>query len=303
MTERQQGISYAALTYIIWGGFPLFWVFLGHVGNLEILAGRIIWSCVFTTIFILLIGKIKVLAEDLVQLWKEKKQFFSLMAASFIISLNWYVYIWAVNHDRVLETSMGYYINPIISVLFGTVFFQEKLTKMTWLAVAVAMTGVLVMTINYGQVPIVSLLLALTFAIYGVLKKRIRLEATRGLAIETLFIMPLALIFYVYLYIQGDMQFLHVDWQTDVLMMVSGILTAVPLILFAKGAQLIPLYLLGFIQYLSPTISFSLGVFYFKETFTQVEFVAFICIWTAILIFSSGSLVDARKKQHLQNVE
>ncbi len=296
MTNTQQGSLYAFLTYMIWGLFPLFWMFLDHVGSLEVLAGRIIWSCVFTILFILVIGKRKALVHDVTTLWQHKKSFFSLMAASFIISLNWYVYIWAVSHDRVLETSMGYYINPIISVLFGMIFFHEKLSKNTWGALIVAALGVLIMTINYGQVPGVSLLLALTFATYGVLKKRIQLEATIGLAIETLFILPFALIFYVYIYKQGTMQFMHVDWQTDVLMIISGILTAIPLILFAKGAKLIPMYLLGFIQYVSPTISFLLGVFYFRETFTQIEFMAFGCIWLAIIIFSSHSLAESRKR-------
>ena len=255
MTDQQKGALFAFLSYAIWGVFPLFWKLLEHVSSMEILLGRVIWSCVFTTIFILLIGQRKKLIADLRYLWKHKRQFFSLMAAAFFISINWYIYIWAVTHDRVLESSMGYYINPIISVVFGMIFFKEKLSRPTIVALFIALLGVLVMTVNYGQVPWASLLLALSFAIYGVLKKRIVLDATRGLAIETLFILPFALMYYVYLYSNESMQFLHEGWQTDVLMMISGIITAIPLILFAKGAQKIPLYLLGFIQYVSPTIT------------------------------------------------
>ena len=195
---------------------------------------------------------------------------------------------------------MGYYINPIISVVFGMFFFKEKLSRSTIAALLVALLGVLVMTVNYGQVPWASLLLAMSFAIYGVLKKRIVLDATRGLAIETLFIVPFALIYYGYLYRAGTMQFLHEGWQTDVLMMISGILTAIPLVLFAKGAQRIPMYLLGFIQYVSPTIGFFLGVFLYKEPFTQVELIAFGCIWTAIAIFSYSSIHEARKRHALE---
>ncbi len=300
MTDQQKGAFFAFLSYAIWGVFPLFWKLLEHVSSMEILLGRVIWSCVFTTIFILLIGQRKKLIADVCYLWKHKRQFFSLMAAAFFISINWYIYIWAVTHDRVLESSMGYYINPIISVVFGMIFFKEKLSRPTIVALFIALLGVLVMTINYGQVPWASLLLALSFAIYGVLKKRIVLDATRGLAIETLFILPFALMYYVYLYMNHSMQFLHEGWQTDVLMMISGIITAIPLILFAKGAQKIPMYLLGFIQYVSPTITFLLGVFLYHEPFTEVEVIAFGCIWTAIAIFSYSSIVEAKKRHTLQ---
>ena len=297
MTDQQKGALFAFLSYAIWGVFPLFWKLLEHVSSMEILLGRVIWSCVFTTIFIVLIGQRKKLMADVCYLWKHKRQFFSLMAAAFFISINWYIYIWAVTHDRVLESSMGYYINPIISVVFGMIFFKEKLSRPTIVALFIALLGVLVMTVNYGQVPWASLLLALSFAIYGVLKKRIVLDATRGLAIETLFILPFALMYYVYLYSNDSMQFLHEGWQTDVLMMISGIITAIPLILFAKGAQKIPMYLLGFIQYVSPTITFLLGVFLYHEPFTEVEVIAFGCIWTAIAIFSYASIIEVRKPQ------
>lgn len=300
MTEHKKGIIFAFTAYTIWGVFPLFWKLLDHVSSIEILLGRVIWSFVFTTIFIVLIGKRKQLMEDLAYLWSNKRQFYSLMAASFFISINWYIYIWSVTHDRVLEASMGYYINPIISVVFGMLFFKEKLSRSTVAALFIAMLGVLVMTVNYGQVPWASLLLAFSFAIYGVLKKRILLDATRGLAIETLFILPIAFLYYIYLFSNNTMQFLHEGWQTDILMMISGILTAVPLILFAKGAQRIPMYLLGFIQYVSPTIGFLLGVFLYKEPFTQVELVAFGCIWTAIAIFSYSSIHEARKRHAIQ---
>ena len=301
MTDLQKGAFFAFLSYLIWGIFPVFWKLLEHVSSIEILLGRVIWSCVFTMIFILLIGQRKKLIADVCYLWKNKRQFFSLMAAAFFISINWYIYIWAVTHDRVLEASMGYYINPIISVVFGMIFFKEKLSRPTIVALFIALLGVLVMTVNYGQVPWASLLLALSFAIYGVLKKRIVLDATRGLAIETLFILPFALMYYLYLYSNDSMQFLHEGWQTDVLMMISGIITAIPLILFAKGAQKIPMYLLGFIQYVSPTCTFLLGVFLYHEPFTQVEVIAFSCIWTAIAIFSYSSIIEARKAQLTQN--
>jgi len=154
------------------------------------------------------------------------------------------------------------------------------------------------LTINYGSVPWVALFIALSFAIYGVLKKKISLDATRGLAIETLFILPIALGYYVYLFTTQQASFLHVDVKTDILMIVSGLVTAIPLILFAKGAQNIPLYLLGFIQYVSPTIVLILGIVLYKEPFSQVELIAFSIIWVALLLFSGSKIIETRKAHH-----
>lgn len=302
MTEQQKGMVFAFLSYTIWGVFPIFWKLLEHVGSMELLAGRIIWSFVFTTIFVVIIGQYRKLGQDIIFLWNNKKQFFSLLSASFFISINWFVYIWAVTHNHVLESSLGYYINPLLSVLFGMLFFKEKLSRATFLSVIIASIGVLIITVNYGRVPWSSLLLALSFATYGVLKKKIELDATRGLAIETLFILPFALIYTVYLYKIEAMSFLHINVTTDALILVSGILTAIPLVLFAKGAQKIPLYLMGFIQYVSPTITFILGVFLYKEPFTNVDLLAFSCIWIALLLFSLSKFIEARKHTRMKTI-
>lgn len=253
MSNEKKGIWAAFLAYAIWGAFPLYWKMLEHVASLEILLGRVIWSFVFTVLVVLLIGMRKELVADLKYLWTHQKVFWQLASASFVISMNWYLYIWAVTHEHLIETSLGYYINPLLSVLFGVIFFQEALSRAQWVATGLALIAVLILTINYGSVPWVALLIALSFAIYGVLKKKITFEATRGLAFETLFILPFALGYYVYLFATEQASFLHVDLKTDLLMIISGIVTAVPLILFTKGAQNIPLYLLGFIQYVSPT--------------------------------------------------
>lgn len=295
MGGLQRGMLFAFAAYMLWGLFPLFWMLLIHVNSLEILVSRIVWSFFFTTLFVLLIGQRKQLKQDLVQLWSNKADLTRLFAASFIISVNWFCYIWAVNNGKVLETSLGYYINPILSVIFGVFLFKEKLSRTTILAVSIAALSVLILTINYGTVPWISLTLAFSFAIYGVLKKKIVLDATRGLAIETLFILPFALLAYYFLWNEGVVSFGQVDWQTNILLMLGGIFTAIPLILFAKGAQLVPLYIMGFIQYFSPTITFLLGVFYFKEAFTKVEFMAFACVWLAIVVFSLPKIVQLRK--------
>lgn len=298
MSNEKKGVWAAFLAYAIWGSFPLYWKMLEHVDSMEILLGRVIWSFVFTVLVVILIGKRKELVADIKYLWTNKKVFWLLAAASFFISMNWYLYIWAVTHERIIETSLGYYINPLLSVIFGVIFFKESLNRTQWVATGIALIAVLILTINYGTVPWVALLLALSFATYGVLKKKITFDATRGLALETLFILPFALGYYVYLFMTEQASFLHVDAKTNILMILSGVVTAVPLILFAKGAQNIPLYLLGFIQYVSPTTMLILGVVLYKEPFSQVELLAFSIIWVALLLFSGSKILESRRAQH-----
>ena len=293
-SETTSGVLFVAITYMIWGVFPLFWKLLEEVSSLEILLNRVIWSFIFTLIFIFIIRKGNYLWKDIRFLLQNPKQFWSLCGASFVITLNWFIYIWAVNHDHVLQTSLGYYINPLITVLFGVIFFKEKLDKITMIAVVIAAIGVASLTIYYGELPIVSLVLALSFATYSVLKKKITLEATRGLAIETSFMLPVALILYI-IYAQDSMVALFSTKRETILLMLSGIVTAVPLVFFAKGASKIPLYLVGFIQYLSPTIVLLLGIFLYNEPFTGIEFFAFCCIWVAVMLFSVSKMLVNRK--------
>ncbi|SOC06200.1 chloramphenicol-sensitive protein RarD [Ureibacillus xyleni] len=301
MRNEQKGILYAFGAYGIWGLFPLYWKLLDQVNSMEILLSRVIWSFVFTTIFILLLKQKNLLIEDLKLLWSNKKIFLSLLAASFAISCNWYIYIFAVNNGHVIETSLGYYINPIITVLFGMIFFKERLSKMQLFAVLVALVGVVVLTISYGEIPWVALLLAFSFATYGALKKKITLNATRGLAIETLFILPFALIYYIYIMLTNNMSFLHVSVQTDILLILAGVVTAIPLVLFSMGAKLLPQYLIGFIQYITPTTLLIFGIVLYNETFSTIEFISFSFIWLAIIIFTISTIIEARKRHNIRH--
>lgn len=296
MNNLQKGILFTFGAYLMWGLFPLFFRLINNVSSTEILAGRIIWAFVFTTLFILLRRQGSALLHDIKALWQNQKAFWQLAIASIFISVNWFTYIWAVNNGHVVQTSLGYYINPLLSVIFGVIFFKERLSGVQKIATGIALGAVLMLAIYYGEVPWVALILALTFGIYGVLKKKIRLDATRGLAIETMFIFPIALGYYVYLYQKGEMVFLHASWQTDILLMLSGILTAIPLIFFAQGAQRIPLSLMGFIQYISPTITLMLGIFVFKEPFSTMQFVVFSLVWFAIVLFVVSNLMQMRKR-------
>lgn len=262
MSEMKKGIIFALFAYLFWGSFPLFWKMLTHVPSTEILAARIVFAFIFTTLFIVVRGQSKQLWQDVVALWQNQRAFWQLCAASVFISANWFTYIWAVNNNQIVQTSLGYYINPILSILFGVIFFKEKLAPLQKVATGIAFLAVALLALYYREMPWIALVLAFSFGIYGVLKKGIKLDATRGLVIETFFIVPLAVGYYAYLFSQQEAVFLHYDAKTDVLLMLGGILTAIPLILFAAGAQRIPLYTIGFIQYVSPTITLLLGIFY-----------------------------------------
>lgn len=300
MNIDRKGILYAVGAYAIWGIFPLYWKLLAHVDSLEVLLSRVIWSFVFTLLFIVIIKQRKLLLEDLKSLWKNKKLFFSLIAASFVISCNWFLYIFAVNNNHVVDASLGYYINPLITVVFGMIFFKEKLSKMQICAVIVAFIGVLSLTVGYGEVPWLALLIALSFASYSALKKQISLNATRGLAIETLFMLPFALVYYIYIMSTNQMSLFHVDWKTDIILILGGIVTAFPLVLFAKGAKLLPQYVIGFIQYMTPTIVLILGIVLYHEPFTKTELVSFIFIWLSIIIFTFSTIFETKKRIQIQ---
>lgn len=300
MNLDRKGILYAFAAYGIWGVFPLYWKLLVHVDSLEVLVSRVIWSFVFTIIFLLIIKQRKLLIEDLKSLWSNKKLFVSLLAASFVISCNWFLYIYAVNNNHVVDASLGYYINPLITVVFGMLFFKEKLSKLQIAAVLVALIGVVSLSIGYGEIPWLALLIALSFAIYSALKKQITLNATRGLAIETLFMMPIGIVYYIYIMSTNKMAFMHVNLTTDLLLILGGIVTAVPLVFFAKGAKLLPQYVIGFIQYMTPTIVLLLGIVLYNEPFSKTDFISFSFIWAAIVIFTFSTILESRKRMHLR---
>ncbi|ETT82615.1 EamA family transporter RarD [Viridibacillus sp. FSL R5-0477] len=298
MQEEKKGILSALGAYIIWGIFPLYWKGLQHVASEEVLAGRVIWSFILTLLFVVIMKQGKTLLLDFKQLWQQPKSFWLLVTAAYLISLNWFLYIWAVNNNHIVESSLGYYMNPLVSVLLGIFFLKEKLSKAQVLSFIIAAIGVLILVISYGQIPWLSFGLALTFGVYGLLKKKVLVDATRGLVLETFFILPVAVAYYVYVYFHGNISFLHTDLKTDVLIIGTGIVTAVPLILFATGAQKIPLYLVGFIQYVSPTIMLFLGVIVYGESFSGIDLLSFSFIWVALILFSITKIIEVRKSKN-----
>lgn len=294
-----KGIITVIFAYLIWGVLPVYWKTLAHVSSEEILYSRIIWAFILTTIFVIAMRQGPYLVSDVKMLWKQQKQFWLLFLASVLISGNWFIYIWAVNHNHLVQTSLGYYMNPLVSVLLGVFFLKETLSIFEKIAFVLALIGVLSLTIYYGGLPWIAIVLALSFAFYGLIKKQIPLHATRGLAIETFFVMPIALIAYIPLFQRHEAFIVNDSMQTTVLLIGTGIATALPLILFAKGAQQIPLYMVGFLQYIAPTMMLILGVIVYGEAFSKVEFMSFFFIWLALIVFALSKLTFIFKKRAL----
>jgi chloramphenicol-sensitive protein RarD len=281
-----KGIIFALLSYLMWGVFPLYWKLLIAVDSLHILAFRILLSLV-------LVGAILLANKNTAWLavFKEPKKTAVLIPTALLICCNWGLYIWAVNRGHTIETSLGYYINPLVSILLGLIFFRERLRPLQWAAAAIALAGVLIVTIASGSLPWVSLSLALTFGFYGLLKKKLALSALESLGAETLASAPIGI---AILFgfggssssgLQGLGYLAGLPPQTLALLALCGLVTALPLYCFAHGAKLLPLSTLGFIQFINPTLQFALGLFVFKEDFPTHHFVAFIFIWTAVIVY------------------
>ena len=285
-TEQQAGVLYAAFSYILWGVLPVYWKLLHHVNADEILANRVFWSFFFIAAILVLNKKWGLFTKTLRGLAQNKKQLAALAAASMLISINWFMYIWAVNTDQMIEASLGYYINPLVSVLLGMIFLKERLSLLQYISFALAAIGVLVMTITYGQFPWIALSLAISFGLYGLAKKLIKVDSAVGLALETLVVMPLAAIYIGYLMNQGTNSLFAGSVSTTLLLAGAGAATAVPLLFFAKGAQRIPLATLGILQYIAPTLTLILGVFVYHEAFSTIHLLAFTFIWSALILYS-----------------
>lgn len=284
--EMLIGILSAAGAYLLWGVLPVYWKQLTNVPAYEILAHRVIWSFFFMFAIILATRSLRQFINETMQIWHDRKKLMVLFIASLLISANWLIYIWAVNESRIVETSLGYYINPLVSVLLGIIVLKEKLSLWQSVSCMLAAIGVLTMTVNFGAVPWISLLLAITFAFYGMCKKILNMGALTTTTLETLIVSPLAVLYLVSLQSQGTAAFSFAAPVTAAFLLGAGAVTATPLLLFAGGANRLPLSLLGFTQYLSPTLSLALGILLYHEPFTSMHLVAFSLIWLSLAIFS-----------------
>lgn len=297
-TEEKQGIIFVILAYVLWGFMPIYWKLLEHVSSDEILSGRVIWSFIFTLMLVIVGRNFKQLIIDLKDLWANQKSFWGLFAASYLITGNWFTYIYAVNAGFIVQTSLGYYINPLLSILLGIIFLKERLSKAQQLSVLLAAIGVIILTVSYGGIPWIAFTLAITFALYGLIKKSIKIDALRGLTIETFFVLPVALIYFVYLVVSDKAVFFTSNATTVTLLIFTGVATAVPLILFAKGTKTMPLYMSGFFQYIAPTIMLLVGILLYGEAFSKIEFLSFSCIWVALILFTVSKIMEVKKAAH-----
>lgn len=280
----RQGLLAATLAYLIWGLFPIYWKQLQAVPAAQIMAHRIVWCLALVALWLGLregFGWMRRLSLHLLLM---------LSASALMIGLNWWLYIWAVNSGHIVETSLGYFINPLVSVLFAVALLGERLNRTQWAAVAVAALGVLWLTLHAGRVPWIALLLAVSFASYGLLRKLAEVPAVQGLAIESGVLFIPALVFLLWENHRGNAAFGHLDVQTDVLLILGGLVTAVPLVLFAIGARRIRLSLIGILQYLAPTLQLLCGVLLFNEPFTGIQALGFGCIWLALLLYALDSV-------------
>ncbi len=295
-TEKT-GMIYTAFSYFLWGILPIYWKWLNDVSADEILANRIFWSFWFMLLFLGVTKRWKDFMIYIKSSLTKKKQLFALLLASLLISTNWFIYIWAVNTNQMVEASLGYYINPLVSVLLGVFILKESLSKAQIISFVLAAIGVLILTLSYGQFPWIAIGLAFSFGLYGLAKKLIQVDSAIGLTLETMTIAPLSLGYIIYMFINKSPALFHISAGTDLLLMGAGAATAIPLLFFSKGAQQIPLYMVGFLQYIAPTITLVLGVWVYKETFSFVHFISFLFIWLALSIFTASRVQMARKRR------
>lgn len=294
-SDEQRGIWFAAGCYILWGSIPLYFRLLAAVPAIDILAHRAIWSLAFLVFLLTVRREWQWLKPAL-----HSPRTLSLYAtAGVVLAVNWYTYIWAVNAGFVIESSLGYFINPLVSVLLGVVVLREQLRPGQWLAIAAAAAGVLFLTVTYGQLPWIALMLAFTFGFYGLLKKQGRLHSAQGLTVETGTVLLPALALLLYRELSGFDSLVQYGWGTTLLLVAAGAVTVLPLVWFASAARLIRLSLLGVLQYIAPTLQFLVGLLIFREPFSQTRLLGFAIIWLALGIYTAEGLWQQR---HLRRV-
>ena len=276
----KKGILYGIGAYLAWGFFPIYWKFLHHVPAIQLIGHRIIWSCLLLLIFIIASKQ-----------WGEFRKTINIKVlriytiAAILIGINWLVYVWAVNANFIVETSLGYFINPLLSVLMGVIFLKERLRLAQWIPVVLAAIGVTYLTFIYGRLPYIALTLAFSFGLYGLVKKLSPLGSLYGLTIETAILFVPALIYLIAMEANSTAAFLHTGISSDLLMIGAGVVTTIPLLMFASAAKSIPLWVVGLLQYIAPTIQFLLGVFLYKEPFSQHQLIGFGIVWAALIFF------------------
>lgn len=287
----RKGMLYAASAFFIWGLFPLYFKILHDIPSLQLVAHRMLWSLVFLFLVLTVLKRWAWLPP----IFKQKKVVLGFFASAVLLSTNWFVYIWAVNNGRVIDSSLGYFINPLVNVMMGYLLLKERLRPWQWAAISLAACGVLWLTILGGQLPWVALTLAFSFATYGLLRKTASLGALEGLTMETIVLFPLAIGYLLWLTSTGANNFTQLDMSTQIWLVMAGPITAIPLLLFAAAARRIPLSTLGLFQYIGPSMQLILGIVLFHEPFTFERFMGFAIIWSALALYTLEGLYQNRR--------
>ncbi|AJQ96390.1 EamA family transporter RarD [Gynuella sunshinyii] len=293
MSTQKSGVLFALSAYGIWGFLVIYFKVLKHVPAQEILIHRIFWSIIFTGLLLVAFKNLNGLRTIL----HTPQKLMTLLLSSALIATNWLIFIWAIQHDRMLDASLGYYINPLVNILLGLVFLQEKLRRLQWFAVALAFSGVAIQLIAFGKLPWISLALAMSFGVYGLIRKQVQIDAQTGLFVETLILLLPAIIYVFWNDHNETFNMLNNSWQLNIWLILAGPFTSIPLILFAAGAKRLNYSTMGFFQYIAPSVMFLLAVFVFGEVFTLSKGVTFGFIWTALFIFSYDGIHQHRQQR------
>ena len=290
---RSLGLLFGVSAYTLWGLFPIYWPLLKPANPLEIVSHRAVWTLVFCFIILTLTKTLK----STLSLLKRPKIVAGLFLGSILISINWIIYIYAANNEHVVEASLGYYINPIVVIATGVIVLKEKMRPLQWLAVGIATLGVAVLTIDYGRLPWIALGLALSWGSYGLVKKQLGLGALEGLSIETLLSSGFYLAYLIWLGNSGEGHFTY-SLTLTVLLIGGGAVTAIPLLLFNGSTNRLPLTLIGLLQYITPTIQFCIGVWYYNEDMSTARWVGFLIIWAALMSLAIDLVKSSRSVDH-----
>jgi chloramphenicol-sensitive protein RarD len=287
--ERRIGVGAGLGAYVLWGVFPLYFPLLEPAGGLEIVAHRVVWSLLFVGLLLTVRrgwSQVRTTIAD-------RRSLVVLAAAALLIAVNWLVYVFAVNSGHVVEASLGYFINPLVSVVLGVAVFRERLRRLQWVAVGIAVVAVAVLTVDYGRPPYIALALAASFGLYGLMKKLVRVEAAPGLFVETAVVFLPALVVIGVLQGSGDAAFGHEGVGNTLLLVSTGLATAVPLLLFAAAARRVPLSTVGLLQYVTPLLQLTIGVFVYDEPMPPARLAGFAIIWVALAVFTVDTLRQA----------
>lgn len=292
MTHFQKGVSCAVTAQVLWGLFPIYWKWLEHVNSIEILSQRTLWCAVFLSILVAITIERRVIVR---QVFSSGVQLGRHFISSCLIAANWLVYIWAVNNNHVIDASLGYFLSPLVSVVLGFLIFSEKLNPVQWSAVTLAALGVFIITVASGVFPWIGLALAFSFGIYGMARKKASTGPINGLFIETVLLLPVSLLAMLWLFSYDQLSYKHPFNPTELLLVLGGLVTAIPLVLYAQGARSLPLSLSGLLVFITPSMQFLIGWLVYKEPIVLTSWLGFVCIWTALALYSLVIVRSARK--------